>query len=57
MLAEEAIASAPDRSVYTADAHLGWAQALLHTDGTSRGEIESAHHPDEGELPTADHAP
>ncbi len=41
-LAEEAIAVAPDRGVYTADAHLVRARALLHCAGTARGEIESA---------------
>lgn len=40
--AEEAIALAPDRGVNTADAHLVRARALLHSEGTARGEIESA---------------
>ncbi len=42
-LADEAIALAPDRGVYTADAHLVRARALLHSDGVAaRGEIEPA---------------
>jgi adenylate cyclase len=42
-LAEEAIALAPDRGVYTADAYLVRARALLQSGGVAaRGEIESA---------------
>lgn len=40
--AEEAIALAPDRGVHTADAHLCRARALVQSEGTARGEIESA---------------